>query len=299
MIVNHIYDLIGQTPVVNITELFPDVQSSIYLKLEWFNPGGSVKDRIAKQMILDAEASGALRKDQTIIEPTSGNTGIGLAMIAASKGYPCIIVMPKSVSMERIKILEGYGAEVVLLESMKDCITYSEDLVKKYNYFCPMQFDNASNPKAHILSTGPEIIADFPQLDVFITSAGTGGSITGIGTYLKKHSPNTKVIVVEPETSQVLSGGEPGEHTIQGIGPGFIPSIVDPKVIDEYMSVNDDEAYKMARFLAKKGLFVGISTGANVLAAYTLAKSLPAGKTILTLSPSNAERYLSTKLFEN
>jgi cysteine synthase A len=298
MIVNHIYDLIGETPVINISDLFPDIRSSIYLKLEWFNPGGSVKDRIAKQMILDAESDGKLNKGQTIIEPTSGNTGIGLAMIAASKGYPCIIVMPKSVSIERIKILEGYGAEVVLLDSMTDCIKYSEEQVKKYDYFCPMQFDNTSNPKAHILSTGPEIIKDFPNLDFFITSAGTGGSITGIGSYLKTHSPNTKIIVVEPETSQVLNGGKAGDHTIQGIGPGFIPSIVDHSVIDEYMTVNDEKAYDMARFLAKKGLFVGISTGANVLAAYNLSKTLPEGQSILTLSPSNAERYLSTKLFK-
>jgi cysteine synthase A len=301
MIYNKIYELIGNTPIIKINELFEDLQSDIYLKLEWFNPGGSVKDRIAINMIEEAEKEGLLHPGDTLIEPTSGNTGIGIAMVAAAKGYKAVLVMPDSLSIERRKILRGYGAELILTEAakgMKESIRVAEQLVKEKAYFMPMQFDNINNPRAHMKNTALEIIRDLPNITHFVAAVGTGGTITGVGTILKDHLDNIHISAVEPMTSAVLSGEAPGKHKIQGIGAGFIPSILDTSIYDDIIKVTDDEAFNTARLLAKKlGIFVGISTGANVFAAYKLSTMLPKGSTILTISPSNGERYLSTDLF--
>jgi cysteine synthase A len=302
MIVEKIYDLIGNTPMIKLENLFNTQHAPIYLKLEWFNPGGSVKDRIAINMILEAEKQGLLKPGDTIIEPTSGNTGIGIAMVAAAKGYKSILLMPDSLSIERRKILKGFGSTLILTDSskgMKESIRIAEELVEAHNYFMPMQFKNINNPKAHMKYTSQEIIKDIPDLDYFVAAVGTGGTITGVGTILKEYNPAISIKAVEPTTSPVLSGGEPGKHTIQGIGAGFIPDILDTSVYDEVLKVDDDKAYDTARYLAKEyGLFVGISTGANVYASYELALKIPKNKKIVTVSPSNAERYLSTALFE-
>jgi cysteine synthase A len=303
MKVNHIYELIGKTPVVKLNHLTEGLSSDIYVKLEWFNPGGSVKDRIAKSMIEAAEKEGLLKKGQTIIEPTSGNTGIGLALVAAAKGYPLIITMPDTLSIERRKILEGYGAKLILTDGkkgMKEAIKIASNLARENNYFMPMQFDNLNNPKAHMHSTALEIIEDFDQLDYLVVGVGTGGTITGTGTILKAHYPNIKITAVEPKDSAVLSGKDPGPHKIQGIGAGFIPNILDQSVYSDIITVTNEEAFETARLLAKKeGLFVGISSGANVCAALKIAKTIKEPLIILTFSPSNAERYLSTDLFKN
>lgn len=302
MIYNNIYDLIGNTPIIKISNLFGENHTDIYLKLEWYNPGGSVKDRIAINMIEAAEKEGLLKKGDTIIEPTSGNTGIGIAMVAASKGYKAILTMPDSLSIERRKILKGYGAELILTEAskgMKESIRVAEELVAKYGYYMPMQFQNINNPKAHMKHTALEIIKDMPELDYFIAAVGTGGTITGVGSILKEHNMNISIKAVEPKTSSVLSGNNPGKHKIQGIGAGFVPKILDTTIYDEVLTIEDDQAFDTARYLAKHyGLFVGISTGANVYAAFELSKKVSKDKLILTVSPSNAERYLSTELFE-
>jgi len=301
IIVKNVYDLIGNTPIVEISGLTTKNDAKLYLKLEWFNPGGSVKDRIAINMINMAEQEGLLNSGDTIIEPTSGNTGIGIAMVGAAKGYKTILVMPDSLSIERRKILKGYGAELILTNAakgMKESIKVSEELVQKHGYFMPMQFKNINNPKAHMKTTALEIIADIPDLDYFVAAVGTGGTITGVGTILKEHNPKVSIKAVEPSGSAVLSGNPPGPHKIQGIGAGFIPDILDTSIYDEVLTVDDDEAFEMARYLAKKlGLFVGISTGANVSAALKLAQRVGKGKTVLTVSPSNGERYLSTELY--
>ena len=302
MIYNNVYELIGNTPIVKINDLFDDLKSDLYLKLEWYNPGGSVKDRIAISMIEAAEKEGLLIPGSTIIEPTSGNTGIGIAMVAAAKGYKAVLVMPDSLSIERRKILKGYGAELILTEAakgMKESINIAEDLVKSKGYFMPMQFKNLNNPKAHMKNTAIEILRDLPSITHFVAGVGTGGTITGVGTILKEQNKAIHVTAVEPATSAVLSGEDPGKHKIQGIGAGFIPDILDTSIYDEIIKVEDEDAFETARLLSKKlGLFVGISTGANVYAAYQLSTLLPSGKTILTVSPSNGERYLSTDLFE-
>lgn len=301
MVYKTIYDTIGNTPTVKLNTIGNDIPSEIYLKLEWFNPGGSVKDRIALNMIEEAEKRGDLKPGDTIVEPTSGNTGIGLAMIAAAKGYKLIITMPDSVSIERRKILKGYGAKLILTEKekgMKESINIAQSLANKHGYFLPMQFNNPDNPKSHEKTTAKEIMNDFNHLDYFVAGVGTGGTITGCGTILKPHYNSIKIIAVEPETSAVLSGNAPGPHKIQGIGAGFIPEVVNKAIIDDIITVTDDEAFDMARQLAvKEGLFVGISTGANVAATLKLAKTFKEKKILLTVSPSNAERYLSTDLF--
>ncbi len=302
MIYNKIYELIGNTPIVKLNSLFGDDIAELFLKLEWFNPGGSVKDRIAINMIEMAEKEGLLHIGDTIIEPTSGNTGIGIAMVAAAKGYKSILVMPDSLSIERRKILIGYGAELILTDAslgMKESIRIAENLVKTKGYYMPMQFENINNPQAHMKTTALEILSDLPQLDCFVTAVGTGGTITGVGTVLKEHLPNISIKAVEPENSAVLSGKAPGKHKIQGIGAGFIPGILDTTIYDEVLTVTDDEAFAMSRLLAKElGLFVGISTGANVTAALKVAIKFGPNKQVLTTSPSNAERYLSTDLFK-
>jgi len=298
MVYNHIYELIGNTPIIKISN-DDTTDAQVYLKLEWFNPGGSVKDRIAINMIEAAEKEGLLKKGDTIIEPTSGNTGIGIAMVAAAKGYNVILTMPSSLSVERRKILKGYGAQLILTEGMNESIKVATDLANKHGYFMPMQFKNINNPIAHMKNTAIEIIRDIPDLDYFVTAVGTGGTITGVGKILKEYNPQISIKAIEPISSAVLSGGPSGQHKIQGIGAGFVPEILDTTIYDEVITVTDQNAFETARILAKEhGLFVGISTGANVYVALQLAKRVGPGKKILTISPSNAERYLSTELFQ-
>ncbi len=301
MIYENIYNLIGNTPIIKLHN--EDTESAdVYLKLEWYNPGGSVKDRIAISMIEAAERDGLLKKGDTIIEPTSGNTGIGIAMVGAAKGYNVILTMPDSLSIERRKILKGYGAELILTDAakgMKESITVAEELVKEHGYFMPMQFKNINNPIAHMKNTALEILADLPDIDAFVAGVGTGGTITGVGTILKEQLDDVLIVAVEPEDSAVLSGNPPGKHKIQGIGAGFVPDILNTEIYDDIVRVSNDLAFDVSRKLAStEGIFAGISTGANVGAAFQIAKRLGKGKKVLTVSPSNGERYLSTELFQ-
>jgi cysteine synthase A len=295
---NNILETIGKTPVVKINHLF-DSQQNVWIKLEKSNPGGSIKDRIALAMIEDAEQKGIIHQHTTIIEPTSGNTGIGLALVAAVKGYKIILVMPESMSIERRKIMEVYGATFELTpreKGMKGAIEKAKEMVASIeNAWMPSQFDNLANPEIHKKTTALEIKNDFPEgLDYLITGVGTGGHITGVAEVLKKDFPNLKVIAVEPELSPVLSGGAPGPHPIQGIGAGFVPNVYNPSLIDAIIKVSKDEAFEMARQIAKKeGIFVGISTGAS-LAAIAKAK-LPQNSNVLTFNYDTGERYLSVE----
>lgn len=299
MIYNNIHEMIGNTPMIKIDDLMGEKHAPIYLKLEWFNPGGSVKDRIAINMIESAEQDGLLKPGDTIVEPTSGNTGIGIAMVAASKGYKAILTMPSSLSVERRTILEGYGATLILNDTMDESIQVAKQMADEFGYFMPMQFKNINNPLAHMNNTALEILKDLHHIDYFIAAVGTGGTITGVGTILKEELPNISIKAVEPVTSSVLSGNGPGPHKIQGIGAGFVPDILDTSIYDEVITVTDKEAFETARLLHKKyGLFVGISTGANIAASYKIAKNLDLSKIVVTVSPSNAERYLSTELFK-
>jgi cysteine synthase A len=291
-------ETIGNTPVVKINQLF-GAGHEVWIKLEKANPGGSIKDRIALSMIEDAESKGLLNKDSIIIEPTSGNTGIGLALVAAVKNYKLILVMPESMSLERRKIMESYGAEFVLTpreKGMKGAIEKAEELAKETpNSWIPRQFDNPANVKVHVETTAQEILKDFPEgLDYLITGVGTGGHITGIAKVLKQKFPNIKVIAVEPELSPVLSGGAPAPHPLQGLGAGFIPSILDTALLDEIVQINKDEAFEYTKNAAKKeGLFVGISTGAALAAVAKKLPEIPDGSTILTVNYDTGERYLS------
>ncbi|HAA4901311.1 TPA_asm: cysteine synthase A [Listeria monocytogenes] len=302
-IANSITDLIGKTPIVKLNRLPEAGSADVYVKLEFQNPGGSVKDRIANAMIESAEKSGALKPGDTIIEPTSGNTGIGLAMVAAAKGYQAIFVMPETMSLERRKLLQAYGAKLVLTpgpDGMKGAIAKAEELAKENNYFVPQQFHNPANPAVHEETTGPEIVEAFGKdgLDAFIAGVGTGGTVTGVGHVLKKKYPDVKIYALEPEESPVLSGGSPSPHKIQGIGAGFVPDTLDTKVYDGILKVSSEDALETAREVAKKeGILVGISSGATVKAALDLAKELGAGKKVLAIVASNGERYLSTPLY--
>ena len=293
-------ETIGNTPIVKINTLF-NSDHEIWVKLEKSNPGGSIKDRIALAMIEDAESKGLLNKDTVIIEPTSGNTGIGFALVAAVKGYKLILVMPESMSVERRKIMQTYSAEFVLTpreNGMKGAIAKANELSEEINNsWIPRQFDNPANVKVHEETTAQEIINDFPEgLDFLITGVGTGGHITGISKVLKQKFPNLKVIAVEPELSPVLSGGEPGPHPLQGLGAGFIPSILDANLLDEVVKIGKDDAFKFAIEAAKKeGLFVGISTGAALAAVAQKLPELPAGSKILTINYDTGERYLSVE----
>lgn len=302
MIFNNIYETIGMTPMVKLNRLIDEKSAEIIVKLEYFNPGGSVKDRIALAMIETAEKSGRLVKGQAIIEPTSGNTGIGLAMVGAAKGYRVILVMPETMSIERRKLMKAYGAEIILTEGakgMKGAIEMAINLSKENQYFMPMQFENIANPEIHSTTTAYEIIEQTKgEFDMFIAGVGTGGTITGVGSELKKNYPNIKIVAVEPEASPVLSGGNPGPHKIQGIGAGFIPEILDMKIIDEIIKIPNEVALETARSLGKQeGMLVGISSGAAVNAAIQKAKELGAGKRIVVIAPDTGERYLSTELF--
>ena len=298
--------LIGKTPLLELTHIEKqyDLKARILAKLEYFNPAGSVKDRIAKAMIDDAEAKGLLKAGSVIIEPTSGNTGIGLASVAAARGYRIIIVMPETMSVERRQLMKAYGAELVLTEGakgMKGAIAKADELAREIpNSFVPGQFVNAANPKAHYAATGPEIYADTDgKVDIFVAGVGTGGTITGVGQYLKAQNPAVKVVAVEPKSSAVLSTGVAGTHKIQGIGTGFVPEVLDTKIYDEIIPVENDDAFAVGKEIGKReGVLVGISSGAAVWAAIELAKRPEnAGKNIVVLLPDTGDRYLSTPLF--
>ncbi|MFE8704056.1 cysteine synthase A [Cytobacillus sp. FJAT-54145] len=301
-VANSISELVGQTPIVKLNRLVDENSADVYLKLEYMNPGSSVKDRIALAMIEAAEESGALKSDDTIIEPTSGNTGIGLAMIAAAKGYKTILVMPETMSMERRNLLRAYGAELVLTpgpEGMGGAIRKAEELAKEHGYFMPQQFKNLANPEIHRRTTGKEIVEQMDQLDAFVSGIGTGGTITGAGEVIKGKFPSVKIYAVEPADSPVLSGGKPGPHKIQGIGAGFVPDILDTKIYDEVIQITNDEAFEFARRAAREeGILGGISSGAAISAALKVAKELGKGKKVLAIIPSNGERYLSTPLYQ-
>lgn len=301
--VRSIAELVGQTPIVKLNRTGDDNSADIYVKLEYMNPGSSVKDRIALAMIEDAEERNELRAGDTIIEPTSGNTGIGLAMIAAAKGYKSVLVMPDTMSSERRNLLQAYGAELVLTpgsEGMGGAIRKAEELQKEHGYFMPQQFNNVSNPMVHERTTGPEIVEQMgDQLDAFISGIGTGGTITGAGKVLRDHYKDLNIIAVEPEGSPVLSGGKPGPHKIQGIGAGFVPKVLNTEIYDEVIQVTNEQAYEVAREVARtEGVLGGVSTGAAIYAAKQVAKKLGKGKKVLAIVPSNGERYLSTPLYQ-
>ncbi len=300
--------LIGKTPLLELTHIEKKygLKAKVLAKLEYFNPAGSVKDRIARKMLDDAEAAGKLTPDFVIIEPTSGNTGIGLASVAAARGYRIIIVMPETMSVERRQLMKAYGAELVLTEGakgMKGAIAKADELAKEIpNSFVPGQFVNPSNPKAHYETTGPEIFEDTDgEVDIFVAGVGTGGTITGVGEYLKDKKPGVKIVAVEPETSAVLSTGVAGAHKIQGIGAGFVPDVLDTKVYDEIIPVSNEAAFETGKLIGKsEGVLVGISSGAAAYAAIELAKRPEnEGKTIVVLLPDTGDRYLSTPLFQD
>ncbi len=298
--------LIGKTPLLELTHIEKefDLQAKLLAKLEYFNPAGSVKDRIAKKMLDDAERAGKLTKDSVIIEPTSGNTGIGLCSVAAARGYRIIIVMPETMSVERRQLMKAYGAELVLTEGakgMKGAIAKADELAREIpNAFLPGQFVNPSNPQAHYETTGPEIYADTDgKVDIFVAGVGTGGTVTGVGRYLKEKKPEVKIVAVEPATSAVLSTGVAGAHQIQGIGAGFVPAVLDTKIYDEIVTVSNGDAFATGKLMGKReGVLVGISSGAALWAAIGLAKRPEnAGKTVVVLMPDTGDRYLSTPLF--
>ena len=305
---SRIIDTIGSTPLVELSNLEKkyNLKARIIAKVEFFNPGGSVKDRIAKAMIEKAEQEGLINKDTVIVEPTSGNTGIGLSMVAASKGLRIILTMPETMSVERRNLLKAYGAELVLTEGskgMKGAIEKAEELAKEIpNSFIPSQFTNKANPMIHYMTTGPEIYRDLDgKLDYFVAGVGTGGTLSGTGKYLKEQNPNIKVVAVEPETSPVLSKGVSGPHKIQGIGAGFVPETLDTSIYDEIIPIGNDEAILQGRECARsEGLLVGISSGAAIKAAIKLAeREENIGKTIVVLLPDTGERYLSTAMFQD
>lgn len=305
-IYNSIEELTGKTPLLELRRISDEfkLEAKLLAKLECFNPAGSIKDRIAMAMIDDAERKGLLKKNSVIIEPTSGNTGIGLACIASARGYKTIIVMPETMSTERRQLIKAYGAEIVLSEGskgMKGAIEKANKLANQYtDSFIPSQFNNPANPEAHRLSTGPEIWEDTEgTVDIFVAGVGTGGTITGVGEYLKSKNKNIKVIAVEPSASPVLSEGKSGSHTIQGIGAGFIPAVLNTEVYDEVIRITNEDAFKFGRLLcAREGVFAGISSGAALAAAVQIAhRNENTGKTIVTIFPDSGSRYLSTPLF--
>ncbi|MGJ0021140.1 cysteine synthase A [Streptococcus dysgalactiae] len=302
-IYHNITELVGQTPIVKLNHLVPEDAADVYVKLESFNPGSSVKDRIALAMIEAAEAEGRIQPGDTIIEPTSGNTGIGLAWVGAAKGYHVIIVMPETMSMERRQIIQAYGAELILTpgtEGMKGAIAKAETLATELGAWMPMQFNNPANPAIHEKTTGQEILEAFGEtkIDAFVAGVGTGGTVSGVSHTLKMASPTTAIYAVEAEESAVLSGQEPGPHKIQGISAGFIPNTLDTEAYDQIIRVKSEDALATARLAgAKEGFLVGISSGAALYAAIEVAKQLGKGKQVLTILPDNGERYLSTELY--
>lgn len=303
-IYNSVTELIGKTPIVKLNKIVPEDSADVFVKLEFFNPGGSVKDRIALSMIEKAEHDGLLKPGDTIIEPTSGNTGIGLSMVGVAKGYKVIIVMPETMSIERRLLMKGYGAELILTpgaDGISGSIREAERLAKENGYFLPLQFENEANPLVHEKTTGPEIHQAFGVngLDAFVAGVGTGGTITGAGRELKRVYPKIELIGVEPAESAILEGKEAGPHKIQGIGTGFVPKTLDTSVYDKVLSISGDEAMETAREVGRKeGILVGISSGAAIAAALKVAKELGKGKKVLAVVPDNGERYLSTALYQ-
>ncbi|XIM58626.1 cysteine synthase A [Enterococcus faecium] len=303
-IYNAVTELIGKTPIVKLNKIVPEDSADVFVKLEFFNPGGSVKDRIALSMIEKAEHDGLLKPGDTIIEPTSGNTGIGLSMVGVAKGYKVIIVMPETMSIERRLLMKGYGAELILTpgaDGISGSIREAERLAKENGYFLPLQFENEANPLVHEKTTGPEIHQAFGVngLDAFVAGIGTGGTITGAGRELKRVYPKIELIGVEPAESAILEGKEAGPHKIQGIGTGFVPKTLDTSVYDKVLSISGDEAMETAREVGRKeGILVGISSGAAIAAALKVAKELGKGKKVLAVVPDNGERYLSTALYQ-
>lgn len=300
---NGIAELIGQTPIVKLNRTVDEDSADIYLKLEFFNPGSSVKDRIALAMVERAEEEGILKPGDTIIEPTSGNTGIGLALVAAAKGYNLVVVMPDTMSQERRNLLKAFGAQLHLTpgaKGMKGAIEKAEELQKEHGYFMPQQFNNEANPLIHERTTGQEIVKQMKNgLDAFVSGIGTGGTITGAGKILREHYPGIKIYAVEPADSPVLSGGKPGPHKIQGIGAGFVPKVLNTEIYDEVIQITNEEAFEAARETARKeGVLGGISSGAAIAAAKKVAKKLGKGKKVLAVLPDNGERYLSTALYQ-
>ena len=307
MLVKNLVELVGNTPLMELTKVEEKyaLKGKIFAKIEYFNPAGSIKDRIAMQMILDAEEEGKLKKGATIIEPTSGNTGIGLSAIGVARGYKVIIVMPESMSLERRKLVQAYGADLVLTEAakgMKGAIAKANKLLEEIEGSVILgQFDNPSNPKVHYLTTGPEIYKDLNgKVDALVAGVGTGGTISGAGKYLKEQNKNTKIFAVEPLASAVLSGEKPGPHMIQGIGPGFVPNTLDTNIYDEIIKVSNEDALAFGKMISRtEGILVGISSGAALFAAVELAKKEEyANKNIVVVLPDNGDRYLTTKLFE-
>lgn len=302
-VANNITELIGETPLVKINKLVGENDAELFAKLEFFNPGSSVKDRIAVSMIEEAEKQGKLKPGDTILEPTSGNTGIGLAMVAAAKGYRALFVMPETMSIERRNLLRAYGAELVLTpgsEAIGGSIRKAEEIAAEHpEYFVPQQFKNEANVKIHRETTGEELVKQTDgKLDAFVAGIGTGGTITGAGQVLKEKIPGVKIIGVEPASSPILSGGKPGPHKIQGIGTGFVPDILDTDIYDQILTIENEEAYHWSRRMAREeGVLVGISAGAAVAAAVKVAKELGKGKRVVAVIPDNGERYLSTPLF--
>jgi len=301
--VNNITEVIGNTPLVKLNKVVPEGAADVYVKLEYQNPGSSVKDRIAFAMIEAAEAEGQLKPGDTIIEPTSGNTGIGLAMVAAAKGYKAVLVMPDTMSQERRTLLRAYGAELVLTpgaEGMKGAIAKANELKESKGHFMPQQFENMANPEVHRRTTGPEIVSAMEGLsiDAFISGVGTGGTLSGVGAVIKESHPSVDIVAVEPVDSPVLSGGQPGPHKIQGIGAGFVPKTLDTEMYQSVIQVGNDEAMEMSRRVAREeGILGGISSGAAIHAAIKKAQELGTGKNVVAILPSNGERYLSTPLY--
>ena len=301
MIYNNVLELIGKTPVLKLNNFNLENAAEVFVKLEKYNPGGSVKDRAALGMIEAAERDGLLKEGSVIVEPTSGNTGIALAMIGELKGYKVIIVMPDTMSKERRDLITAYGAELVLTEGikgMKGAIEKAEEMVEKHGYFMPQQFENFANSLKHYETTANEIYEDIKDLDVFVAGVGTGGTVSGIAKRLKELNPNVKVVAVEPKSSPVISGGNPGAHKIQGIGAGFIPGIYEGKYVDEVMTVDDNDAIRTAvEFAEKESVLIGISSGAAVYAAIEIAKTIGAGKKVLAIAPDGGEKYISMGIY--
>ncbi len=299
MIYNHVSEMIGNTPIVRLNRIASEEAAQIYVKLEYFNPSGSVKDRAALGMIAALERTGALREGMTIVEPTSGNTGIGIAMLGAAKGYKVVLTMPDTLSVERRRMLSAYGAELILTkgtDGMRGAIERAEQLVRENGYVMLSQFDNPANPGIHRQTTAREILTELADLDAFVCGVGTGGTISGVGSVLKELRPELRIYAVEPEKSAVLSGGAPSPHKLQGIGAGFVPGNYSAEIVDEVLRVGEEDAYEMTRALAQReGLFVGVSSGAAVWAATVVAQRLGRGKKVLAIAPDGGSRYLSVE----
>ena len=302
MLVNSALELIGNTPVLRVKNMTDENEGEVFIKLEKFNPGLSIKDRAALGMIEKAEKDGILKSGSVIVEPTSGNTGIGIALVGKLKGYKVVIVMPETMSKERRDMIKAYGAELVLTEGkkgMKGAIEMAEKLVKEKGYFMPQQFENKANPQKHYETTAEEILRDIPDIDVFVAGVGSGGTIVGVGRKLKELKPDVKVVAVEPEKSPVLSGGNPGAHKIQGIGAGFVPGVYSKDIVDEIFEVSDEDSYKVAKeFATKEGVLIGISSGAALYAGIEIAKKLGRNKKIVVISPDGGEKYFSSGLYD-